>query len=48
MVFKPYAYIQPMNKISANFHKDLNNAVSGVAHTKYNVASEMQKNEFTS
>ena len=44
-MFKPHAHRQPMNKISAHFQKDQNKTVRGVVHIKYNIASEMQKND---
>ena len=45
IILKPHAQLEPMNKISANFQNDLNDTVRRVAHTKYNIASEMLKND---
>ena len=47
-MLKPHAYLQHLKKISANFQKDRNKTVRGSGHTKYNDASEMQKNELSS
>ena len=47
-MLKPHAYLQPLNKISANFQNDRNKTVRGSGHSKYNFVSEMQKNELSS